>query len=709
MPAHPPVPYDDDLTDMIRDEPDRREVLRPLIASVTSMDLGRFEGRAGLRCMIGIAIPLLIGLVAGRPSAALFGGFGAFGVGFGSFQGAYRSRATPMLLAALSMSASVFLGSLVSQSVGAAVLFAGLWGFGGGLLVALGQSASYVGLQAILALLIAGGLPADVEAAAARAAFVLGGGLMQTLLVVMIWPLRRFPAERRSLARVYKSMAEYAAAIPERFDPPEPHTIAGTVSPLLDPQPFASTAQMLGFKSLLDEAERIRASLAAFAFHHQRSAKMDLPCAGSVPSLTAKVLEEVSEALSRGREPRALPGVRDSLLDCATKFSPSIRIEPLIAQLEAAWRTAGQLAASPRGLSQHAGLAGPHRDRRALHDAVTTLRANLSFDSTAFRHALRLAAAVICAQAIATVLELPRGHWVPLTVAVMLKPDFQDTVTASITRVGGTILGVVVAVALAHGVSPGSVASVTIILGFAWAVYALAAVNLVAFTVCLTGYVVFLLSLMGEPQGSVAVARITSTAIGGAVALCAYAVWPTWNATGMREVLATMLEKHSEYLHALLMAYADPGGADVDRVDELRAASRRARSNGEAIVERTFAEPFGRRPMKWRTAMGTLAANRRITLAALALRAGLQIEGVPTVPEIAPLAEKVRNDMHAVANTIRGISPPPAHVPGAEVYPATNPDIDPMVREEIGTIVDGVEAIAVLLRADRSGPVRPVV
>jgi len=49
--------------------------------------------------------------------------------------------------------------------------------------------------------LIAGGFPTDPEGAAVRAAIVLGGGLVQTLLVVSIWPLRRFSAERRTIAK----------------------------------------------------------------------------------------------------------------------------------------------------------------------------------------------------------------------------------------------------------------------------------------------------------------------------------------------------------------------------------------------------------------------------------------------------------------------------------------------------------------------------
>ena len=57
----------------------------------------------------------------------------------------------------------------------------------------------------------------------------------------------------------------------------------------------------------------------------------------------------------------------------------------------------------------------PLRRRPPVRDAWTTLRANLTMDSTACRHALRLAVTLALATAFERVLELPRGYWVPLT------------------------------------------------------------------------------------------------------------------------------------------------------------------------------------------------------------------------------------------------------------------------------------------------------
>ena len=75
-------------------------VIQQAIGSARRVDWSQFEGPTALRCTVGVAIPLVAGLVFGQQSAGVFGAVGALSVGFGSFQGVYRSRATIMTLSA---------------------------------------------------------------------------------------------------------------------------------------------------------------------------------------------------------------------------------------------------------------------------------------------------------------------------------------------------------------------------------------------------------------------------------------------------------------------------------------------------------------------------------------------------------------------------------------------------------------------------------
>jgi len=355
------------------------------IRSILTVSWSQLEPLAAVRCTIGVAVPLLIGLAIDVPLVGVFGAAGAIGVGFGSFQGAYRSRAAFMLLAAVGMAFSVFIGSLAGHSIAATVVVAGLWAFAGGLLVALGNGASYVGIQSIVAVLIAGGYPSDLEGAGARAALTFGGGLVQTLLVVAIWPLRRFSVERRSIAAVYRSLAAYASMFPDRTGiAPEPHTFADTASPFADPQPFARSGEVFVFQALLDEAERIRASLAAFAVQYGRLGQADQSCARTLAVLSAQALAGIAVALNDGREPREPPSFSRSLVSCVGGMSSSAIVEPLLGQIRAAWRTAGILTGVPAHLAPQREHIATRSLRPALRDGLITLRANLTRRSTAW-------------------------------------------------------------------------------------------------------------------------------------------------------------------------------------------------------------------------------------------------------------------------------------------------------------------------------------
>lgn len=424
---------------------------------------------------------------------------------------------------------------------------------------------------------------------------------------------------------------------------------------------------------------------------------LDRSCAGTLSNQLARALAEIAAALAEGREPRALPGLSRSLADCVKRLSPGTTVEPLLGQIRAAWRTAGVLTAAPEHLAQRREDIVRPRWRPLVRDALITLRANLTLRSTACRHALRLAVTLSLAAAGARVFEVPRGYWLPLTIALVLKPDFHDTFAFSVARVGGTILGAAGATVIAQVLVPGPVASIMLVLGFVSGGYALAATNYVAFTICITGYVVFLMTLAGVPEITAATDRIINTVAAGALALCAYATWPTWAVSEMRPAVAAMLEEQSRYLGALLSAYAHPA-TDPRTLDEIRASARLARSNSEAIVERTLSEPHGRLSMKPRTVIALLAATRRIALAALALHAGLEREGRDAVEGIGTLAHQVTSSLLTLASAVRHGSVPPPLPPLRETHLALGTAFNEVVRDETDLIVDSLDTIGELLR-----------
>ncbi len=285
----------------------RTALSRRLLASTLHFDWPQFEPLAALRCTIGVAVPLLVGSALHQSAIAVFGAVGAHGVGFGSFQAGYRSRTATMLYAAAGMGLSIWLGSLAGHSPALTLLAAAVWGFGAGLLVAVGPASSFVGLQSAVAVIVAGGFPASGRDALLRGVTVFAGGLLQILLVVIVWPLKRFPAERRALGAIYRSLAAYAAELSGGSSaPPEPRTLAEAIPGFSDPQPFASANGVLAFRAFLDEAERIRASLAALAAQQARVSDTQPAARDSATVFATDVsalLREVAESVEQARDP----------------------------------------------------------------------------------------------------------------------------------------------------------------------------------------------------------------------------------------------------------------------------------------------------------------------------------------------------------------------------------------------------------------------
>jgi hypothetical protein len=678
-----------------------QKTVRQIFGATIRIDWSQFDGPAALRCTIGVLIPLVAGLLFGQPLVSAFGVVGAMSVGFGSFQGAYRSRATVMVLAAFGMAVSVFIGSVAGHSDVAEIAAATVSAFIGGLLVALGPSAAFVGLQSVVAVLIASGFPADAAGAAIRAAIVLGGGLVQTLLVVLIWPLRRFSVERQTIAAAYRSLGRYASNLPAGGGvAPEPHTFASIVPPIEDPHPFSNGGAVLVFQALFDEAERIRASLASIAAEQRRLSATAPSCTNAMPPLYGRALIEIAEALEHERDPAEGDApIWEPIDQCLATLPPSAAVDALLGQIRAAWRTASLLTSNSKPPSPPPRFT-PLRPRPPIRDALTTLRVNLTLDSTACRHALRLAVAIAVTATIYRLMHLQRGYWMPMTALLVLKPDFHDTFARGIARIAGTILGAGIATLIVREFAPGTPVLATLVLAFVWSCYAVFRVNYALFTVCVTGYVVFILMLSGVGEMTAATTRAIDTIAGGALALAIYAIWPTWAATTVRSSLAALLEAHGRYVAALLDSYVTSQKPDLHRLAELRAEARLARSNFEADAERMLVEPSRKGALGLRTTAGLIAALRRHALAALALHAGLERGIDRPSPAMAVLSDEMKTSLSILAEAVSTGTAPPPLPPLRQTQLALAKSVGPTLGEETDLMVDGVNTMAELLTRD---------
>ena len=327
-------------------------------------------------------------------------------------------------------------------------------------------------------------------------------------------------------------------------------------------------------------------------------------------------------------------------------------MDALLGQLRSAVELAGY--STPRGQLEFVQRQTRRPWRLRLGGAVATLRANLTLDAASFRHAIRLAVCIGAAEAIAGSLGWSRSYWMPMTIAIVLKPDFTATFSRGVLRLAGTMAGLVVTTALLHFVAPGIALHVALITLAVAVLRYIGPTNYGIFVATLSALVVLLVALAGVAPHGIIVARAVNTAAGGAIALVAYLLWPTWERTQVSEALADMLDAYRDYFHAIREAYLAPDRPFAAELDRKRMAARVTRSNAEASVDRVLAEP-GVTPDRAKTVSAMLASSHRLVSAIMSLETGLsQSRLAPARSEFRTFTHDVELTLHSLASALRG-------------------------------------------------------
>jgi uncharacterized membrane protein YccC len=242
--------------------------------------------------------------------------------------------------------------------------------------------------------------------------------------------------------------------------------------------------------------------------------------------------------------------------------------------------------------------------------------------SAAFRHAVRLAVCVAAGDALGRRLGFQRSYWLPMTIAIVLKPDFTATFSRGVLRLGGTFAGLLFATGLFHLLPAPTGFHVAAMIGLMFVLRWLGPANYGVFVAVVTAMVVFLIALTGVSPRQVMVARAWNSVVGGVISLLAYWLWPTWERARAPEVIARMLDSYREYFRALRLSYEQQLTTPGPDTNRNRIASRLARSNAEASVDRMTAEP-GATAERVRAARGVLANSHRLVHALMSLEAEL--------------------------------------------------------------------------------------
>ncbi len=670
--------------------------------------------RVALRNTVAVVMPLAIGLGSGYLAAGIAVAIGALNTMFSDQPGPYRLRARRLLFATAAAGLSALVGALLGDVAWALTLAALTWGIGGGLLVALGPEAGRTGMISMVLLVVMAADPAPMPDALVPAGLIVTGGLLQTVFALAAWPLQRYRPERHALASVFSELSTMARSPSDPTQAPPSTATIQFAQDLLHGAHRSRSVAVQSFRILAAVAERARIELLALGDLRSqlREPRAD-KAVGEILQRAAPILAALAVALRSASvtadAQRLLEGIDEPLQSLAGLITATgdragqrllkvahARANGLAAQLRSAVRNANFAGSAGETRAQAIESALPEALRQANPWAI--LRANLSLTSMAFRHALRCGVCIAAAVAVERGFQLPHGYWLPMTTAIVLKPDFAGTFSFGMLRVAGTLIGLLLATALLHVAFNGEWERLFLLAALCFGFRMLATVNYAVGTAALTGLIVILQAFDGEAPAVTMLPRAIETVLGSLLALAAYALWPTREARKADSFLADMIEAYRNYLDALLNAPAD-AWADT------RLIARASRTNAQASLDRLSGE-LRRDRDRIARAETVFANGNRIARACMALEAVLIDEQcMPQREAIRAFGTRMHEALTAMAASIRNRSPlAPLDLRGDERVLAARldgvADDDPQSRAAIALahaidrITEGIDTLA---------------
>ena len=493
------------------------EVVRPKPAPVPWPEM--------IRAVLATCVPLSMSLALGRASLGVLPAMGGLLGTMADSGGPYLSRVKRVGSAAVfGGAAGLAIGSVTHGhgwlAVVALVVVAGV----AGVLSAVGDIGSVTGLQLLVYTSLGTGPVGALRPVWHTAAGFLAGVAWALILILPGWLRSPYSREQRDVGAVYDALAEeLRAAGSDRFTARRQALTAALNTAYDELLTRRSTAT--------GRNQRMMRLVAALnASHLMAEAATALGVAGTrPPPLVSDVVSRLGDAIREETPPPMIPPPWDqspAMLTLRDAMAGAARA------LSRDWSPEDRTRAGLRDwfrlrfrfwLRLRERAPGWRRRAGELLDEFGGGRLSRIFT-------LRLMACMGVAGWVSEVLPVQRSYWVPLTVAIVLKPDYGSVFARALQRGIGTMVGAVVGavlLVLVHG---------------AWLLIpfgALAALlpygrsrNYGLLSTFLTPLAVVLIDLLNPVGWRLAGDRLTDTLIGCAIVLVVgFAPWPmSWYA-----------------------------------------------------------------------------------------------------------------------------------------------------------------------------------
>ncbi|MGW6417535.1 FUSC family protein [Streptomyces sp. NPDC055055] len=533
---------------------------------------------AVVRSSVALSAPLAVGLAIGQPAYGALVSMGALSGVIGDTADAYRMRifniAFPQLFGAL----GVTLGTLVFGHGWVAVAVLTLVALVSGMISSIGAVASVSGLLLLLNCVVGAGLPMPGPWWKAPLLLTLGG-LFVLLLTLLGWPLRRAAPERAAVAATYRSLAElYEATGTSAYDERR-QAVTASLNQSYD-LVLSRRARQHGraphLVRLLSQLNVLIPLLEAAPAAHLRARLI-----GPLPPAVPAAVRELADAVEDGRT-----GAAD--LDLPAPERPAEKAVDHALRHAAA--VVHKTDPDPYNVDDRLGRPAALRVR-----ARRATRAVL-FSEASWRYGLRLALCIGLAQALVSLIAVPRSYWVALTVTFVMKPDFGSVFSRAVLRAAGTAAGLVLAAFVLSEV-PRGWWDVPVMMVLAALIPAFSAKGYAFQTAAITPVILLLSDTLNHQGFHLVMPRLYDSLIGCGIALVAgYLLWPeSWH-TRIGDKLADAVADTAAYV-------ARAFGGEGDQAGRHRARRKLYRdlSSVRSEFQRALTEPppTGTRAAAW--------------------------------------------------------------------------------------------------------------
>ncbi|OHX64910.1 FUSC family membrane protein [Flammeovirga pacifica] len=637
-----------------------------------------------------IIAPLIVGLLSGHIAEGTNMAIGALCVGLSDSPGNIKEKAKGLIGGAFINSiASVIMALLMPYPIFAGIyLF--LTVFASAIMSVFGNRATMIGNSILIAVSLGVGFGLQISTIGIMGIFLLAGGIWYTFNSLLLWQIRPYASIEMILGECYVLMSDYFNTKASLFTDPENTTTQNRLFDLqtkIDHKQEEVRTLLLGQRSALQGATPLgrslilmmRASIDIFekasATHisyqelhqhlHQTTLLSDMQ---DVFSKMGNELKILGNAITRRkkvdfmkRHHQELDALQDKFERIRDDHQRNIPID-ILAEVKNIMRNFNRIDRTISETSTYTDTK--NTDNAGFTEGVNlplfrtpmekgTLTDHFTIKSIHFRHALRIAIAMLLGMGIARYFELDRGYWVWLCISVILKPSFAITKQRMLHRVVGTILGILIALGILD-IFNSPIVYIILLIPFGIGTFATLSKDYRTGITLLTPFILLMISLSTPFTYQLAITRVLDTAIGGIIAFVVSSlIFPEYEIRKIKTKLLEAVEADCYYFSEVILSYTGTKSFDQNNYRLARKKAQLANANLSVSFQNMLGDPKSTQ-LEGGNLYAFIASSRMLFAHTATLSANAErLSKKYTFPELLPFVDCIKMQLNNIAIAIK--------------------------------------------------------